>query len=245
MAHDGTGGWRLPLLPSFVAPSQRLRKTFRMDTSCDRIASAASTSREQLRREMRQLRRRITPTERRIAARRFAVVADRAYLLRPGARIAVYRAYGHEADLGPLTQRAWGRGCCIFLPVITHARAARMEFFRFTPSTPLRKNAFGIAEPHPVHSTRIPVGRLDVVFMPLVAFDDEGWRLGSGAGFYDRCLDHLRPSRTWRRPKLIGVAYAHQRSGRLVPSAWDIPMDAVITPRGLLRFHRKQTGTAS
>jgi len=193
---------------------------------------------------MRKLRRSITPKERSSAARRFAIVADRAHLLRPGARIALYHAYGHEADVGPLTRRAWRRGCQVFLPVITHARAARMEFFRFTPSTALRTNELGIAEPDPARARRIAARHLDIIFMPLVAFDDAGWRLGSGAGFYDRCVRHLRASRRWRRPKLIGVAYAQQRIERLAPSAWDVPMDAVITQGGLRRFQPHLLGTA-
>jgi 5-formyltetrahydrofolate cyclo-ligase len=198
--------------------------------------TSAGANRDHLRREMRKLRRSISPRERSDAARRFAIIADREHLLRPGARIAVYHAYGHEADVASLTRRAWRRGCQVFLPVITHVRAARMEFFRFTPRTPLLTNAFGIPEPDPARTGRIAARHLDIIFMPLVAFDDTGWRLGSGAGFYDRCVHHLRGSRRWRRPKLIGVAYEQQRIERLVPSAWDVPMDAVITQRGLRRF---------
>jgi 5-formyltetrahydrofolate cyclo-ligase len=201
------------------------------------------TPRDELRREMRRLRRNVTALERRRAARRFAVIADRAYLLRPRARIAAYHAYGHEADVSHLIQRAWARGCEVFLPVITHARASRMEFFLFTPDTSLRTNAFGIPEPDPARARRITARHLDVVFMPLVAFDDRGWRLGSGAGFYDRCMHHLDAARRWRRPKLIGVAYARQRVERLSPSTWDIPMDAVITEHSFKRFQPHPAGT--
>lgn len=200
-------------------------------------------TRDELRREMRRLRRTVTAAERRRAARNFAIVADRAFLLRPGGRIAAYHAYGHEADASHLVERAWQRGCEVFLPVITNVRASRMEFFHFTPDVPLRTNAFGIPEPDQARARRIAVRHLDVVFMPLVAFDGDGWRLGSGAGFYDRCMRHLDAPRRWRRPKLIGVAYAQQRVERLIPSAWDIPMDAVITERSLERFQSQQPGT--
>jgi 5-formyltetrahydrofolate cyclo-ligase len=201
------------------------------------------STRDQLRRELRKLRRNITPLQRKRAARRFAVIADRAYLLRPGARIAAYHAYGHEADASHLIQRAWERGCEVYLPVITHARAARMQFFPFTPDTQLRMNAFGIPEPDSVRARSIPVRHLDVVFMPLVGFDARGWRLGSGAGFYDRCMHHLRGPRRWRRPRLVGVAYAQQHVERLVPNEWDVPMDAVITERSFTRFKPQRSGT--
>lgn len=77
-----------------------------------------------------------------------------------------------------------------------------------------------------------PVRRLDVILLPLVAVDARGWRLGSGAGFYDRSLAHLRYGRRWRRPRLIGVAYEFQRVAQLEPQPWDVPLDAVVTERG-------------
>jgi 5-formyltetrahydrofolate cyclo-ligase len=194
-------------------------------------------NRDDIRRAMRAQRRQITPTQRAEAARRFAIAADRGYFLRPGRRIAVYHPYGHEADVQRITQRAWRRGCRVYLPVITHQQRFQMEFVRFEPDTPLESNAFGIPEPRNAPAKRISVRYLDVVFMPLVAFDDYGSRLGSGAGFYDRALRHLHTSRHWRRPKLVGVAYAQQNIASLTANTWDIPLDAVITERYFKRFN--------
>jgi len=204
-----------------------------------------SSDRDQLRRAMRRMRREIPARQRRIASHQLATVADRAHLLRPGSHIAVYHAYGAEADLTHLTHRAWRRGCQVFLPVITHPRTSHMEFFRYEPDMPLKLNAFGIPEPLPAPSARIAALHLDVIFLPLVAFDPRGWRLGSGAGFYDRCLQHLRAPRLWRRPKLIGVAYSQQRVERLEPNAWDVPLDAVVTQSYLQRFPTQRPGAAS
>jgi 5-formyltetrahydrofolate cyclo-ligase len=202
-------------------------------------------NRVEIRRAMRAQRRRITPAQRTAAARRFAIAADRGYLLRPGNRIAVYHAYGHEADAQRITQRAWQRRCQVYLPVITHPRHFRMEFVRFEPDTPLELNAFGIPEPCSIAADRIPVRSLDIIFMPLVAFDDNGSRLGSGAGFYDRALRHLHASRHWRRPKLVGVAYAQQHVERLTANKWDIPMDAIITESYFKRFNPLRLGRTS
>jgi 5-formyltetrahydrofolate cyclo-ligase len=58
-------------------------------------------------------------------------------------------------------------------------------------------------------------------------------RYGSGAGYYDRCLAHLRSARRWRRPKLIGLAYEFQRIDHVAPEPWDVPVDAVLTERTL------------
>jgi len=79
--------------------------------------------------------------------------------------------------------------------------------------------------------------------MPLLAFDDRGTRLGSGAGFYDRCLRHLHAERHWRRPKLIGLGYEFQRVTCVRAQRWDIPLDGVITEQCLHRLHPGPTGS--
>jgi 5-formyltetrahydrofolate cyclo-ligase len=209
-----------------------LRTPFSIDMQTDRDA---------LRRAMRTVRRGISATERAWSSRRIAILADRTGLLRPNRHVAVYRAYGHELDLDELIRRAWQRGCRVYLPVITHRRTARMEFFPFEPTTRLVPNAFGIPEPDVPRASRIPPLHLDVVFMPLVAFDDRGRRLGSGAGFYDRCFEHLRAWRLWRRPKLVGCAYSQQRIERLAANPWDVPMDAILTPHYFKRFRAESS----
>jgi 5-formyltetrahydrofolate cyclo-ligase len=201
-------------------------------------------NRNDIRREMRARRRLVTRREREFAAQRFVVAAERAYLLRPGSRIAIYQPYGHEADVSTITARAWQRGCHVYAPVVTHRHRFIMQFVRFRPNACLAINAFGISEPENSPQDRIPPLQLDVIFMPLVAFDGRGWRLGSGAGFYDRCLRHLRGSRQWRRPKLIGVAYEHQKIDTLSPGDWDVPMDAVLTEARMYRFENHQSWSA-
>jgi 5-formyltetrahydrofolate cyclo-ligase len=182
---------------------------------------------------MRAARRRVTPKQRAQAARQFARIVSRAHLLRPGMRVAIYQAYGHEADASQVIALAHARQCEVYLPVITHFRHSRMEFLRFAPDEKLAVNKFGIPEPDPESATRIPARHLDLILLPLVAFDVHGWRLGSGAGFYDRRLSHLRVGRRWRRPKLVGLAYEFQKVDRLEPHRWDIPLDAIVTDRQL------------
>ena len=80
---------------------------------------------------------------------------------------------------------------------------------------------------------RRAVRNLDLVLLPLVAVDANGTRLGTGAGFYDRCLQHLRAGRRWRRPKLIGLGYEFQRVAGLAARTWDVPLDALLTEKDL------------
>ncbi|MFL6577656.1 MAG: 5-formyltetrahydrofolate cyclo-ligase [Povalibacter sp.] len=191
-------------------------------------------SREELRRKMKAIRRSVSLVEQRHVAEQLAIWISRSRLLRTGSRVGVYLPQGREADLSIAIKRAHERGCRLYLPFITHMRTHRMQFVEFVPGSPLKKNAYGILEPIASHAARVSIRRLDVVLLPLVAVDARGWRLGNGAGFYDRHLSHLRASRRWRRPKLIGIAYEFQRVPHLEPSKWDVPIEGLITERG---FH--------
>jgi 5-formyltetrahydrofolate cyclo-ligase len=200
-------------------------------------------SRSDIRRQMRARRRLVTVDERKNAAHRFAIAADRAHLLRPCLRVAVYQPYGHEADISQLTRRAWDRRCIVHAPLITDRNRFVMRFVPYPRKALLKTNSYGIPEPVSNSGDWVSPLHLDVIFMPLVAFDRRGWRLGSGAGFYDRSLSYLRGERRWRRPKLIGVAYEHQLIDALSPGEWDVPMDAVITETCIHRFQMHHSGT--
>ena len=191
---------------------------------------------------MRSRRRTITPAARDAAARSFACIADRANLLRRGTRIAAYRPFGSEADTSQLIARAWQHGCAVFLPAVTSVQRMEMRFVRYRITTRLRRNAFGILEPDPAGNALLPPSQLDLIFMPLLAFDDSGARLGSGAGFYDRCLQHLHAEHRWRRPQLIGIGYELQHVAQLSSQHWDIPMDGIVTEQCLYRPHSTRTG---
>jgi 5-formyltetrahydrofolate cyclo-ligase len=194
----------------------------------------ARTERDQLRRQMRERRRNLPRAVRAAASIEFARIAERALLLQPGRRIAVYLAANHEANLEALIDVARARRCRLYLPTIIDYRRSRMVFKEYAARGPLRVNRYGIAEPGS-GAARIALLELDLILVPLVAVDSQGARLGSGAGFYDRCLHHLRGHRRWRRPKLIGVAYELQRVPHLAPAPWDVPLDALITERNFYR----------
>jgi 5-formyltetrahydrofolate cyclo-ligase len=189
--------------------------------------------RQALRTAMRARRRQLLRSERQLAAADIVRMAKRARLLRAGMRIAAYLSHGNEVDLQPLLRVALRLGCHCYLPRIQSKRTFVMQFAPYVPGMRLRKNCYGIAEPD-AGAPHIPVRHLDLVFVPLVAFDDHGSRLGSGAGFYDRCFGFLNQGRQWRRPRLIGVAYDFQQVSQLPTAAWDVPLDAVITPKQLL-----------
>ena len=71
----------------------------------------------------------------------------------------------------------------------------------------------------------------DVILAPMLAFDDEGWRLGYGGGFYDRTLAALRAG--GRRVAALGIAYDGQVVDKVPTGPFDMRLDGVLTPSGL------------
>lgn len=197
--------------------------------------AALLCERSQLRAQLRAQRRAVPLHERASASRQFARILRRSKLLHPGRRIAVYVAHDHEADPRMVVRLARRNHCRLYLPAIADYRGRRMEFRHYASDAQLRPNRYGIGEPQRA-APRVAVRHLDLILVPLVGVDPHGTRLGSGAGFYDRCLHHLRAGRRWRRPKLLGLGYEFQRVGGLAAGAWDVPLDALLTEQGLYLF---------
>jgi 5-formyltetrahydrofolate cyclo-ligase len=197
-----------------------------------------------LRRQLRRIRRSLSRQQQQQAAWAVAHTLLRAPCIKPGARIGIYLAMPGELDLAPFIKLAWLRHCQLFVPHITHARRRQMVFAHFTPASRLRNHQWGMTQLSGSPSA-IASLMLDVVLVPLVGFDGSGNRLGMGAGFYDRHFARLRRNqqyeRHWRRPHLMGVAYACQQVTALPPQAHDVRLDAVVTERGWVRGEATNT----
>ena len=201
-----------------------------------RVALLDSTSLSAARRSSRAAlnaqRRRVSPSERAHASLSVARSVDRALHLRAHWRIAVYAALPWELDAAPLIRLAQSRGCRVYLPRIERRSASRtMRFVEM--GGPSRCNRLGIDEP--AGSVTLGARWLDVVFLPLVGFDHQGLRLGSGGGFYDRAFAFRRLRSAWHAPRLVGLAYSFQQLPSITAAAHDVPMDAVVTDAGIIR----------
>ena len=189
-----------------------------------------------LRREIRAQRSALSHHAARRAAQGLLRMALRHRLLH-ARRIGFYLPMAEEIDLIPLLNAAlWLQRAC-YLPVIPKRGARRLWFSRIGSRNSWYQNRFGIFEHAAKERRRAP--QLDVLFLPLVAFDAQGNRLGMGGGYYDTSLAYLRTRRLFRKPKLIGVAYDFQRVSALPSEPWDVPLDAVLTDRVLYRFRKK------
>lgn len=176
-----------------------------------------------LRQTLRSLRNRLSLNYQQNASLKVCEKIKTLDQYRRARRIALYQAAQGEIDLSALWRSAPMQGKFCYFPKLNADKT--LSFLPATPTTPFEPNRFGIMEPAVDSSQAIDPGALDVMFMPLVAFDAFGTRLGMGAGYYDRTLAN-RPF-----PLLLGVAYEFQRQAFIVPQAWDIRLHATVTPQ--------------
>ena len=82
----------------------------------------------------------------------------------------------------------------------------------------------------------MPLKYMDIIFVPLVAFDRNGNRLGMGGGFYDRALAFTQNSTNLSRPLLLGLAHHFQEVERLTSKKWDIPLNGILTDQEFIKI---------
>jgi 5-formyltetrahydrofolate cyclo-ligase len=138
-----------------------------------------------------------------------------------GAVVSGYWPIADELDIRPLLTALHNGGHPIVLPV-TPKRGNPLTFRVWRPGDVLEPEPFGTFRP--VGEERVP----DFLLVPLLAFDRRGYRVGYGAGFYDRTLAGLP------RRLALGVAFATQEVDEVPAGPTDIPLKAIATETDLI-----------
>jgi 5-formyltetrahydrofolate cyclo-ligase len=180
-----------------------------------------------LRRQLREARAALPRSERRRAAQAAARHLARACRAWGARHVAAFLGAVGEIDTRPLLALLHRQGCILYVPKV--GARGELRFTRWRPGQPLRANRYRIDEPVALARP----ARLDLIVLPLVAFDARGRRLGMGGGYYDRLLG--RP-RAVRRPLRVGYAFAAQETAAVPVAPHDVGLDAVVTERGARRF---------
>lgn len=140
-------------------------------------------------------------------------------LHRPATSIGFCWPIRNEFDARPLVSRLIAAGWQAVMPVVV-APNAPMVFRHWSPDTPMTTDRHGIPVPSLADSAPAP----NVLLVPLVAFDDAGYRLGYGGGYFDRTLANCVP-----RPITIGIGFELARVPTIYPQAHDQTCDFIIT----------------
>lgn len=151
-----------------------------------------------------------------------------AMTLAEGAVVSAYWPVGDEFDVRPLLERLYAAGHPCALPVVA-GKGKPLLFRRWEPGDTLIPAALGIPVPRPEADELVP----DVLLVPMLAFDDAGYRLGYGGGFYDMTLAALREAQPATRG--VGAAFAGQRVAAVPHDANDQRLDMILTEAGLTR----------
>jgi 5-formyltetrahydrofolate cyclo-ligase len=136
--------------------------------------------------------------------------------------ILAYQSHRQEPNLDYLFtshHKQWGLPRSVGTDLLWHS---------WQPSAPLVIGKYGILEPHP-ESSRLEPDLVDLILVPAVAMDINGYRLGYGGGYYDR----LRSNPLWRKIPTIGIVFDFAYLETLPIDPWDLSLDAVCTDSGM------------
>lgn len=178
-----------------------------------------SVDKQHLRRHFRTQRKALTKTEQRQAQSNCCKRLIANPYFQKAEKIAFYLANDGEVSPACALNYAQKMGKTCYLPVIT--TQGSLQFAAVDKQTQFKKNQFGIEEP--ANTEQVAATSLDLILLPLVAFDESGNRLGMGGGYYDKSLASVQP-----KPRLIGLAHQCQKAEQLPADSWDIKIDDII-----------------
>ncbi|WP_210488414.1 5-formyltetrahydrofolate cyclo-ligase [Rufibacter aurantiacus] len=183
-----------------------------------------------LRKEYSQRRMQFTAEEVEVCSARIAERFLAEFAPKPGQTVHTFLPIRHQQEINtwPIVQQLWQHNVQVAVPV-ANPKDFSMAHFLITPDTQLQESKWGI--PEPVNALPIPESEIDIVLVPLLAFDLQGHRVGYGKGYYDRFLA-LLPQMSQK----LGLSLESPVEIIDDVSATDLTLDAVITPGQVWTF---------
>jgi len=207
-------------------------------TLIDSSMTIVSDSSSEIRKRIRAARQSLTPHEIKEKSASICKQITASPEYRASSRVALYLSNDNEPQPEQLFPRAWRLKKTFYLPILKPKPFTGLWFGRYEQKGKLFLNRYGIPEPILSQKILTPAWTLDTAFIPLVAFDLEGNRLGMGGGFYDRAFAYLRQQQYLKKPRLIGLAFESQKVDKLPHQNWDVPLNGVITEEAFYRFNQ-------
>jgi 5-formyltetrahydrofolate cyclo-ligase len=177
-----------------------------------------------VRRSLLKARQSLSPQEWQEKSNNLCVQLQNSAIFNQSQTVLAYFSFRKEPDLSTLFKKyfnkIWGFPRCVEQSLIWH---------RWQSSDPLQQGIYGILEPK-AHLPLIDPNTVDLILVPAVACDWQGYRLGYGGGFYDRLLSLPE----WSSIPTIGVVFELAYLPQLPREAWDKPLQLVCTENQLI-----------
>ncbi|KLV24647.1 5-formyltetrahydrofolate cyclo-ligase [Bacillus altitudinis] len=140
--------------------------------------------------------------------------------------IALTMSRGKEIPTMPLIEKAWEEGKTVCIPTC-FPKTKEMVFYEYTPETKMTSSYFGLMEPDPLEATVVHKEAIDLIIVPGVCFDQRGYRIGFGGGYYDRYLADYHGV-------TIALCLSLQQTRHIPAEAHDIPVSMIVSEKGTL-----------
>ena len=143
--------------------------------------------------------------------------------------VAAYLSMGSEPGTGPLIEALLARGTEVIVPVASAEGA--LDWVGYAPDARLTRSSLGVPEPDGPRLGPDAIAGAGLVIAPALAVDHAGWRLGRGAGYFDRALAKARGP-------ICALVYADELLPVVPHEDHDVPVDLVVTEAGIFRVLR-------
>ena len=198
---------------------------------------------KELRSKFRKLRQKLSEPEQLLAAHELTLNLFQIPEINAANHIAGY--WPNDGEISPLLflEQSMRQGKKCYLPLLMGDDSLMLDFASYTKDEHLLKNDFGIPEPDPLKKEVLitKIDELDVILIPLVAFDLKGSRLGMGAGYYDATLSKLIDIEPANRPLIIGLGHDCQQAINLPLDDWDWSLNIIVTDKNIFYVNPNKT----
>lgn len=190
------------------------------------------TPRQAIRQQIRHARQALSTNEQTQASLLLVEQLKKISVVENAKSVAIYLANDGELNTTPFIQWCWQQNIKTYLPVLHPFNQGQLLFLHYYATSAMIENKYGILEPQLNVRHVCPVRKLDIIFTPLVAFDNSGARLGMGGGYYDRTLANLESI----KPIIMGLAHDCQKVTTVPTEIWDVPLPHIVTPSKHYQF---------
>ncbi|MBI3023617.1 MAG: 5-formyltetrahydrofolate cyclo-ligase [Thaumarchaeota archaeon] len=149
--------------------------------------------------------------------------------------LASYVSTKDEVQTDEVISTSLRLGKRVLVPIVDQTRT-ELLFSELRDLSELGEGHYGIREPRSEFLRIVPLEEAGLILVPLVAWDERGFRIGHGKGYFDKALGQLKND-----IPTTGLAFEAQRVDRVPNEEFDVPLGTIVTEQRVLRFRGRET----